>query len=130
MSDERNRGVFQRPRWDWKELLFMAVEIAALSVALWFKPVAHLGFAELDTRHPWIEVIPVVLVFGLLRWVYVRFINRERTRQTWAATLQEMRTNPPKRMSLVGRTLVLLFGLALVVAGSLIPGRDGSALLV
>jgi hypothetical protein len=131
MVDERGAGSRVRAQWERKSWALFAIEMLVFMAAVWFKPLARLGLEEFEARHgSWVEIVPVALLFGLLRWAHIRFFKREETRADWAALLKEMRENPPKRMSLSARSVALLLGATLVVAGSLIPGQDGRGFLV
>lgn len=132
MNGEHDANGPVRPRWwDLRQLLLLVIDVGLVGLVLWTRPLARLGLEEFETRHgSWPEFVFAGVLLVLVRWAYLRYIGLEQHRAGWAAALQEMRTNPPKRMSLLGRSMGLLIALALVIAGSLIPGHDGRAVLI
>jgi len=116
-----------RIRW-----LLLTIEISLMLAAALLQPLAHLGLADFEARHgAWPELVSAGAVLILARWIYLHFFRREEMRADYEARLQELHeTGGPKRMSLTARSAFLIFSLALVIAGSLVPDSNGRALLV
>jgi hypothetical protein len=132
MSERRNVSGSTRSRWVLNPPGYVAIEIAAMAAAAVFKPLAHLGLADFEARHgEWPEVVVVGLCFVVARWAYIHFFQREQFRSEWDARLKLLREGRgPRRMSLAARASCLLLALALVTAGSIVPGSNGRALLL
>src|SRR5262245_18607793 len=105
-----------RRQWTPAGVLWIAIDVGLLTAAVWYRPLARIGFADFDARHgTWANIDAVGLLLGLAKTVYRHFFRREQTRAEMAALRDDIRSGRLKRMSLAARCGALLFALALVV---------------
>ena len=111
------------------ELLALAV---AIGLAAGYTPFARVfGFEGFEQRHGiWPEFVIVAVGSSLIRSLYTFLFRREQQRAEQAAWREAIVQGRLKRMSLAGRSVLLLLAVALVVGGSLMPSPDGPRLLV
>ena len=129
MNDRPRPGSMRRPR-TFGRAVSASIEIALVVGAVWYRPLARLGYGDFEARHgAWTNIAAVAAVLMLAKTFYHFVWRREQTRAEMAALRADIVSGRLKRMSLAGRCTILAFALALVAGGSLM-GAQGKGLLV
>ena len=136
MSDEQRNAPVRA--WPQRRRLGVAgaLELVALAIAIGlvarYTPFARVfGFEGFEQRHGlWPEFVITATLHSVVKSLYGLLFKREQQRAERAALREAIVQGRMKRMSLTGRSLLMLLALALVVGGSLLPGPEGPRLLV
>jgi len=113
----------------WIEIVLLAVAICLVAL---YAPFARLfGFEGFEQRNGlWPEFVITATLSAVVKSLYGWLFRREQERAERTALREAIVSGRMKRMSLAGRSVFMLFAVALVVGGSLIRGPDGPRLLV
>jgi hypothetical protein len=90
MSNEHGARGWSRPRWERKQVIVAAVQVALMTLATMFRPLAHFGLEGFEERHgDWPELVTAGVLFIVARWAWLHFFRPEQRRAAASGRLSE-----------------------------------------